>query len=92
MRDLYRQRISAPEIGLWRKCWLNLNQFVRVLDQNDPYEGIARGIKCRAESLVERADGTVEEVIPERFLYVVYTAMCKTCSTDRIKFPAAIFR
>ena len=30
--------------------------------ENDPYEGIARGINAGGELLVERADGTVEEV------------------------------
>ena len=40
----------------------NLNQPVRVLDQNDPYEGIARGINAGGELLVERADGSIEEV------------------------------
>ena len=40
----------------------NLNQPVRVLNQNDPYEGIARGINAGGELLVERADGSIEEV------------------------------
>ena len=46
----------------YEKLLANLNQPVRVLDQNDPYEGIARGINAGGELLVERADGTVEEV------------------------------
>ena len=46
----------------YEKMLANLNQPVRVLDQNDPYEGIARGINAGGELLVERADGTVEEV------------------------------
>ena len=46
----------------YEKMLANLNQPVRVLDQNDPYEGIARGINAGGERLVERADGTVEEV------------------------------
>ena len=46
----------------YEKLLANLNQPVRVLDQNDPYEGIARGINPGGELLVERADGTVEEV------------------------------
>ena len=40
----------------------NLNQPVRGLNQNDPYEGIARGINAGGELLVERADGSIEEV------------------------------
>ena len=46
----------------YEKLLANLNQPVRVLDQNNPYEGIARGINPGGELLVERADGTVEEV------------------------------
>mgnify|MGYP003035871411 FL=1 len=46
----------------YEKLLANLNQPVRVLDQNDPYEGIARGINAGGELLVERADGTIEEV------------------------------
>ena len=46
----------------YEKMLANLNQPVRVLDQNDPYEGTARGINAGGELLVERADGTVEEV------------------------------
>ena len=46
----------------YHKILANLNQPVRVLNQNDPYEGIARGINAGGELLVERADGTVEEV------------------------------
>ena len=46
----------------YEKMLANLNQPVRVLDQNDPYEGTARGINAVGELLVERADGTVEEV------------------------------
>ena len=56
----------AQVVGLvmkqYEKMLANLDQPVRVLDQNDPYEGIARGINAGGELLVERADGTVEEV------------------------------
>ena len=46
----------------YEKLLANLNQPVRVLNQNDPYEGIARGINAGGELLVERADGNIEEV------------------------------
>ena len=46
----------------YEKLLANLNQPVRVLNQNDPYEGIARGINAGGELLVERADGSIEEV------------------------------
>ena len=46
----------------YEKLLANLNQPVRVLNQNDPYEGTARGINAGGELLVERADGSIEEV------------------------------
>ena len=61
----------------YEKMLANLNQPVRVLDQNDPYEGIARGINAGGE-LQERADGTIEVVLKlEKFLKEDCTAMCK---------------
>ena len=41
---------------------MNLDQPVRVLDQNSPFEGIARGIEPDGELLVEKKDGTVVRV------------------------------
>lgn len=40
----------------------NYNQPVRVLEPGNEYSGIARGINERGELLVERENGTVEEV------------------------------
>lgn len=40
----------------------NKDQLVRVLDPKGEYEGIARGIRCTGELIVELPDGTVREV------------------------------
>lgn len=40
----------------------NREQQVRVLDKNDPYEGIAHGINEKGELLVERKDGSIFRV------------------------------
>lgn len=40
----------------------NKNQLVRVLDPKGEYEGIARGIRCTGELIVELPDGIVREV------------------------------
>jgi len=46
----------------YEKLLMNLDQPVRVLDQNAPFEGIARGIEPDGELLVEKKDGTVVRV------------------------------
>lgn len=40
----------------------NKDQLVRVLDPKGEYEGIARGIRCTGELIVELADGSLREV------------------------------
>lgn len=40
----------------------NKDQLVRVLDPKGEYEGIARGIRCTGELIVELSDGIVREV------------------------------
>ena len=46
----------------YEKLLANQNQPVRVLNLQEPYEGIARGITETGELLVEREDGTVSRV------------------------------
>ena len=40
-------------------------------------------VSAKAISFHNKNTEALMEIDPERFLYVVYTAMCKTCSTDR---------
>ena len=62
----YESFVQTEDLGGlkadYEKLLANLDQPVRVLDQNNPYEGIARGINPGGELLVEKADGTVAEV------------------------------
>lgn len=46
----------------YQRVLANKDQPVRVLQPNNEYSGIARGINARGELLVEREDGTVEAV------------------------------
>lgn len=46
----------------YNRILINRDTNVRVLDPQGEYEGIARGITETGELLVERADGTVEQV------------------------------
>ena len=46
----------------YAKLLLNQDREVCVLDPKGEYRGIARGINDQGELLVERQDGTVEEV------------------------------
>ena len=47
---------------LFRSLLLNQDREVCVLDPKGEYRGIARGINDQGELIVERQDGTVEEV------------------------------
>ena len=49
-------------IGLYNTLLVNKEVTVRVLDPRGEYEGIAHGINEKGELIVEKEDGSVENV------------------------------
>lgn len=60
-RTFWRKLLSLPSWERGLKYNL-IKKIVCVLDPKGEYRGIARGINDQGELLVERPDGTVEEV------------------------------